>query len=151
MSEVKSFRKPYNRPVKKMTWWLENPFFIYYMVREGPAVLALFAVLEILLGVFMFSMCNLDVQTATDASIAPYAWYVNSFLGNPLVILLNIIILGSQIFHAVTWFNLMPKAVRIFMNKNSTELLPDYVTKLGLYGALAGATVVILVFAFASY
>ena len=99
----------------------------------------------------MFSMCNLDVQTATDASIAPYAWYVNSFLGNPLVILLNIIILGSQIFHAVTWFNLMPKAVRIFMNKNSTELLPDYVTKLGLYGALAGATVVILVFAFASY
>ena len=41
MSEVKSYRKPYNPPVKKLTWWLDNPFYIYYMVREGTAVLAL--------------------------------------------------------------------------------------------------------------
>lgn len=150
MSEPTSFRKPYNRPVKKMTWWLENPFYIFYMVREGTAVLALFAVLEILFGVFMFSMCDLNAAEATTETAAPYLWYINSFLGNPLIIIINLIILGSQIFHAVTWFSLMPKAVRIFMNKNSTELLPEYVTKIGLYGALAGATVVILIFAFAS-
>ena len=150
MSEPTSFRKPYNRPVKKMTWWLENPFYIFYMVREGTAVLALFAVLEILFGVFMFSMCDLNTAEATADTAAPYLWYVNSFLGNPLIIIINLIILGSQIFHAVTWFSLMPKAVRIFMNKNSTELLPEYVTKIGLYGALGGATMVILIFAFAS-
>jgi fumarate reductase subunit C len=150
MSEPKSFRKPYMPPVKKMTWWMENPFFKLYMLREGTAVLALFAVLEILLGVFLFSMCNLDAAEATAETAAPYLWYVNSFLGNWFIILLNIVILGSQIFHAVTWFNLMPKAVRVFMNKNSTELLPDYVTKIGLYSALGGATVVIMIFAFAT-
>ena len=149
MSEAKSFRKPYHRPVKKLTWWLDNPYYIYYMVREGTAVLALFATLEILLGVFLFSMCTLDVEPTLE-STAPYLWYVNSFLGNPLIILINLVILASQIFHAVTWFGLMPKAVRVFMNKNSTELLPEYVVKLSLFAALGGATVVILVFAFAS-
>ena len=62
--------------------------------------------------------------------------------------MLNVIILVSQLFHAVTWFSLMPKAVRVFMNKNSTELLPEYVTKLALYAALVGATVVIIAVAF---
>lgn len=147
MSEVKSFRKPYNPPVKKMTWWLENPFYIFYMVREGTAVLALFAVLEILFGIFMLALCELTPNQSLTG-VAPYVWYLQNFLGNPVIIALNVIILVSQLFHAVTWFALMPKAVRVFMNKNSTELLPEYVTKLALYAALVGATVVIIAVAF---
>ena len=147
MSEVKSFRKPYNPPVKKMTWWLENPFYIFYMVREGTAVLALFAVLEILFGIFMLALCELTPNQSLTG-VAPYVWYLQNFLGNPVIIALNVIILVSQLFHAVTWFALMPKAVRVFMNKNSTELLPELVTKSALYLALVGATVVILAVAF---
>ena len=147
MSEVKSFRKPYNPPVKKMTWWLENPFYIFYMVREGTAVLALFAVLEILFGIFMLALCELTPNQSLTG-VAPYVWYLQNFLGNPVIIALNVIILVSQLFHAVTWFALMPKAVRVFMNKNSTELLPEWVTKSALYLALVGATVVILAVAF---
>ena len=147
MSEVKSFRKPYNPPVKKMTWWLENPFYIFYMVREGTAVLALFAVLEILFGIFMLALCELTPNQSLTG-VAPYVWYLQNFLGNPVIIALNVIILVSQLFHAVSWFALMPKAVRVFMNKNSTELLPEYVTKLALYAALVGATVVIIAVAF---
>ena len=147
MSEVKSFRKPYNPPVKKLTWWLENPFYIFYMVREGTAVLALFAVLEILFGIFMLALCELTPNQSLTG-VAPYVWYLQNFLGNPVIIALNVIILVSQLFHAVTWFALMPKAVRVFMNKNSTELLPEYVTKLALYAALVGATVVIIAVAF---
>lgn len=143
MSEVKSFRKPYNPPVKKMTWWLENPFYIFYMVREGTAVLALFAVLEILFGIFMLALCELTPNQSLTG-VAPYVWYLQNFLGNPVIIALNVIILVSQLFHAVTWFALMPKAVRVFMNKNSTELLPEWVTKVALYLGLVGATVVIL-------
>lgn len=148
MSEVKSFRKPYNPPVKKMTWWLENPFYVFYMVREGTAVLALFATLEIVFGIFMLALCNLDAAATTPADIVPFTWYVQSFLGNPVVIGVNAVILLSQLFHAVTWFALMPKAVRVFMNKNSTELLPEYVTKLALYAGLIGATAVILAVAY---
>ena len=147
MSEVKSFRKPYNPPVKKLTWWLENPFYIYYMVREGTAVLALFAVLEILFGIFMLALCELTPNQSLTG-VAPYVWYLQNFLGNPVIIALNVIILVSQLFHAVTWFALMPKAVRVFMNKNSTELLPEWVTKVALYLGLVGATVVILAVAY---
>ena len=147
MSEVKSFRKPYNPPVKKMTWWLENPFYIFYMVREGTAVLALFAVLEILFGIFMLALCELTPNQSLTG-VAPYVWYLQNFLGNPVIIALNVIILVSQLFHAVTWFALMPKAVRVFMNKNSTELLPEYVTKIALYLGLIGATVVVLAVAY---
>ncbi|MEE0890337.1 MAG: fumarate reductase subunit C [Succinivibrio sp.] len=147
MSEVKSFRKPYNPPVKKMTWWLENPFYIFYMVREGTAVLALFAVLEILFGIFMLALCELTPNQSLTG-VEPYVWYLQNFLGNPVIIALNVIILVSQLFHAVTWFALMPKAVRVFMNKNSTELLPEWVTKAALYLGLVGATVVILAVAY---
>jgi len=147
MSEVKSFRKPYNPPVKKTTWWLENPFYVMYMVREGTAVLALFAVLEIVFGIFMLALCEFR-GVPTLSGISSYVWYLQNFLGNPLIIAINVVILLSQLFHAVTWFALMPKAVRVFMNKNSTELLPEWVTKVGLYAALAVATIVILGVAF---
>ena len=147
MSEVKSFRKPYNPPVQKLSWWLENPFYIYYMVREGTAVLALLAVLEIVFGIFMLAKCQLAANVSLE-DVKPLVWYLQNFLGNPVIIVLNVIILVSQLFHAVTWFSLMPKAVRVFMNKNSTELLPEYVTKLALYAALVGATVVIIAVAF---
>ena len=147
MSEVKSFRKPYNPPVKKMTWWLENSFYTKYMIREGTAVLALFAVLEIVFGIFMLALCDLGPIT-TLTGIAPYAWYLQSFLGNPVIIALNVVVLVSQLYHAITWFALMPAAVRVFMNKNSTELLPRWIVTASLYAALAGATVVILGVAF---
>lgn len=143
MSEVKSFRKPYH-PEVKATWWKENPFYIRYMIREGTAVLALFATLEIALGIFLFAMCDLDSGNQNADSVAPYLWWVQNFLGNPVVIALNVLTLVAQLFHMVTWFNLMPKAVRVFMNKNSTELLPDYVTKIGLYAAAIGGFVVVL-------
>ena len=148
MSEVKSFRKPYNPPVDRM-WWTRNPFFFRYMLREGTAVCALFVALELILGIFLFLMCNLDAA-ATAETTAPYLWWVQSFIGNPIVIIINVACLAAVLFHAVTWFALMPKAVRVFMNKNTTDLIPDYFTKIGLYAGMAGATVVILVAAFAS-
>ncbi len=147
MSEVKSFRKPYLPPVKKMTWWLDNPFYTRYMIREGTAVLALFAVLEIVFGIFMLALCDIG-PVATLSGIAPYVWYLQSFLGNPIIIALNVVILIAQLYHAVTWFALMPQAVRVFMNKNSTELLPRWVTQVALYIAVVGATIVILGVAF---
>lgn len=161
MSEIKSYRKPYHRPAEKLTWWTHNPFYVKFMLRELTAVTALFAALEIILGVFLFALCNLEFARIPEAAelieafgaphpATPYLWFLQSFLGNPLIILLNILTLAAQLFHMVTWFSLMPKAVRLFMNKNSTELLPDYVTKLGLYAAAFGATVIILVAAFAT-
>lgn len=142
MAEVNSFRKPYHREVKA-TWWTQNPFYVRYMIREGTAVLAFFATLEIALGIFLFALCDLHGDLNADA-VAPYLWWAQDFLGNPVVILFNVVCLVAQLFHMVTWFNLMPKAVRVFMNKNSTELLPGYLVKIGLYAAAIGGFVVVL-------
>ncbi len=149
MSEIKSYRKPYNPPIEK-TWWLKHPFYFRYILREGTALCSLFIALELLLGIFLFAMSNLDAPVVTAQTAAPYMWWVNSFLGNPIVIIINLAMLPGLLFHAVTWFALMPKAVRIFMNKNNTDLVPDAFTMVGLYAAAAGATVVVLLAAFIS-
>ena len=149
MSEVKNYRKPYN-PKFEATWWTKNPFYFRYMLREGTAAAALFGALEIMLGVFMFVLCDFSGEVATVESAAPWLWYVNSFLAHPLVMLLNVAVLGASVFHAVTWFALMPKAVRVFMNKNTTELVPESAVVGALYAAMGGATLVILIAAFAS-
>lgn len=149
MSDVKNYRKPYN-PQFEATWWTKNPFYFRYMLREGTAACALFVALELLLGVFLFLMCDFGAEVATAKSAAPYLWWVQDFLGNPLVLLLNLASLGAVVFHAVTWFALMPKAVRVFMNKTTTELVPEPFVMGALYALAAGATVVILIAAFAS-
>lgn len=149
MSDVKNYRKPYNPPVEA-TWWIKNPFFFRYMLREGTAACALFVALELVFGIFMFLMSDLNAVVVTAQSAAPYLWWVQDFLGHPLIMLINLACLGGILFHAVTWFALMPKAVRVFMNKHTTELLPESFVQSALYGALGGATVVILIAAFAS-
>ncbi len=143
MSETKSYRKPYNPPVEA-TWWAKNPFFFRYMLREATAVLGLFVGLEIMLGVFLFSLTDFNDPVITAGSAAPYLWWVQDFLGNPLIILLNLASLVAVLFHAVTWFALMPKAVRVFMNKTTTELLPESFVVMALYGALGAVTVIVL-------
>lgn len=149
MSDVKSYRKPYNPPVDK-TWWTKNPFFFRYIIREFTSLLALFVGFEMVLGIFLFLMCDLDAEVTTVETAAPYLWWVQSFLGNPIIMLLNLVSLAAVLFHAVTWFALMPKAVRVFMNKNTTDLVPETFVMGALYAALGGATVVILIAAFAS-
>lgn len=143
MSDQKTYRKPYNPPIEA-TWWAKNPFYFRYMLREGTSFAALLVALELLLGVFLFAL------TPLYSANQPYAWFVGSFLSNPIVIIFNILALLACLFHAVTWFALMPKAVRVFMNKNSTELLPDYVSIIGLYAAFGLATIVILLAAYIS-
>ena len=149
MSDVKNFRKPYNPPIEA-TWWTKNTFYFRYNLSECTSVCALYVTLELMLGVFLFLMCDLDTEVATSQSAAPYLWWVNSFLGNPIILLLNLASLGAALFHAVTWFALMPKAVRVFMNKHTTDLVPEYFVSGALYAMLGGATVVILILAFAT-
>lgn len=149
MSDVKNYRKPYNQPFDK-TWWAKNPFYFRYMLREGTAMCALFVGLEILLGVLCFVISDLRSEVPTVQSAAPYLWYVQCFLANPIVMAINLASLGGIVFHAITWFALMPKAMRIFMNKTTTELVPDLAFIGALYAAMAGATVVILLAAFAT-
>jgi fumarate reductase subunit C len=44
----------------------------------------------------------------------PEAWLeMQDFFANPIVIALNVISLFFVVFHAITWFNLAPKAMAV--------------------------------------
>lgn len=120
-NNVKSYRKPYVRPVKA-NWWTDRGFYIAYMIREATAVLAVVVALELLV-----------LSCMSQESIV-------AFLKNPLVILVNILSLASVMYHTITWFNLMPKAVRMFATKKPTDtkLIP---AKLIISAEWIGATV----------
>ncbi len=132
-NNVKSYRKPYNRPVTR-TWWTQWSFYVKYMLREGTAIFAVLVALELML---ITALPFFGVKPA-DA--------VCCVLSNPVAIILNIVSLVAVIFHAVTWFNLMPKAMRMFFTKKPTDtkLIPDSYYVIALWVATAVSSIVII-------
>ena len=111
---MESHRKPYIREVKK-TWWLSNRAYIRYMVREGTAVFSLLVSIE------LFVLCLIAFLYPNEGSAI-----IASVIQHPATIVFNIIALMAVLFHTVTWFNLMPKAVRVFRSNSpqETRLIP---------------------------
>lgn len=93
-------RKPYVRTMER-TWWSKHPFYRFYMVREATVLpLILFT---------LFMLCGL-------ASLVkgPQAWIQwQHFMQNPLVIAINIVALAGSLFHAATFFSMMPQVMPI--------------------------------------
>jgi fumarate reductase subunit C len=84
-------------------WWLGRWPYLKFILREISSVFVAWFVIETLLQI--------------NALIGGPGAYTDfqSFLANPLVIALNIVSLFFIIFHAVTWFNLAPKAMAVRM------------------------------------
>lgn len=135
-NNVKSYRKPYHRPVKR-TWWMGWGFYKAYMLREGTAFLAVFVALELIV---LTALPFFGIKTADAA--------VPAVLGNPIALLLNLVALVAACFHAYTWYNLMPKADRrFFTNKpDDTKLIPEKFYVLTLWGCTGFASLVIILF-----
>ncbi len=95
-----SNRKPYVREMKR-TWWNSSPFYRFYMLREGTVLpLILFT---------LFLTWGLGALVS-----GPEAWASwLSFMSNPVVIIIDIIALLGSLFHAHTFFSMMPKVMPI--------------------------------------
>ncbi len=79
-------------------WWMGNGHYILFMLREaGGALTAVYGV--ILLGLLI----------SFDQGPTPYANYV-AFLENPLMLLLQAVLLVFILIHAFTWFYLIGKS-----------------------------------------
>jgi fumarate reductase subunit C len=80
-------------------WWLKKGAYLVFILRElSSAFIAWFVVFTLL-----------QVRALSQGGAA---W--NDFLvwaKHPLVVLLNLVSLFFVVFHAVTWFNLAPKAM----------------------------------------
>jgi fumarate reductase subunit C len=138
-NNVKSYRKPYVRPVKA-NWWADRAFYVMYMLREGTALTGLLVALELLWLVVDPLILKKNLEAIHSCTIG--------FISNPLVIIINIIALVSAMYHAFTWFNLMPLVVRVFKSKAPTEtkFIPRPLMVCALWCAWVVATVAIILF-----
>jgi fumarate reductase subunit C len=110
-------------------WWLTRWPYLKFILREASSVFVAWIVIVTLL----------QIQ-ALSRGPAEYAEFQN-WLRNPLVLLLNVVSLFFVVFHAVTWFNLAPKAMAIRMRGNRLPNLaisgPNYVAWVVISAAIA--------------
>jgi fumarate reductase subunit C len=90
-------RKPYMRPMEG--WWLKNPFYIRYMIREATSIFVGIYALVLLTGVVSLSCGE-----------ASYNGWIET-MTNPLAVLFHLLALAAVIYHTVTWFAVAPKVV----------------------------------------
>ena len=95
MSRFQPVLKTYRRPMA--WWWVKNPYFIRYMIREGSAVLLTAYALVLLVGL----ACLAWGEGAYDA------W--RGFLATPFSIGFHVVALLIVAYHSLTWFQVMPK------------------------------------------
>ena len=82
-------------------WWLGRWPYLKFILREISSVFVAWFVIETLLQI------NALIE-------GPEAWIdMKDFFMNPVVIAVNVISLFFVVFHAITWFNLAPKAMAV--------------------------------------
>ena len=84
-------------------WWTGRWAYLRFILREISSIFVAWFILETLLQIH-----------ALIGGPAAYADFQN-FLRHPVVIASNVISLFFVLFHAVTWFNLAPKAMAVRM------------------------------------
>ncbi len=95
-----SKRKPYVKPMKA-TWWNGHPFYRMYMLREATVLpLILFT---------LFLTFGLGALVKGPASWETWL----GFMANPVVVAINIVALAGSLFHAHTFFGMMPQVMPI--------------------------------------
>lgn len=80
-------------------WWRRDPFFVRYMLREATAV-----------GVLIYTVIlTVGVVRLAQGEAAWNAWL--AALRSPWAVLLHVVLFGAMVFHALSWFEIMPKTV----------------------------------------
>ena len=92
-------RRPYIRPVDRATWWLRQPRYIRYMMREVSAVLIGAYVLLLIVGLLRLSQGEAEYERFLDG-----AW------GN-LGVAFSIVAMLFALYHTYSWFQVTPKAM----------------------------------------
>ena len=120
--------KVYHRRVSTY-WWLARWVYFKFVLREASSVFVAWAVVLTLLQI-----------RALARGPADYAEFQN-WLRSPLLLALNAISLLFVTFHAVSWFNLAPKAIVIRLRgkrlSNLAIAAPNYAVWVVVSAAVA--------------
>ena len=110
-------------------WWLGRWPYLKFILRELSSVFVAWFVIMTLLQI-----------DALRRGPADYMGF-QEWLRNPVVIALNIISFFFVIFHAVTWFNLAPKAMAIRAGGRRVPAVliagPNYIAWVAISAAVA--------------
>ncbi|MEJ2766737.1 fumarate reductase subunit FrdC [Photobacterium sp. MCCC 1A19761] len=124
-----SNRKPYVREMKR-TWWKDHPFYRFYMLREATVLPLIF-----------FTLClTFGLGCLVKGPEAWQGWL--SFMANPVVIVLNLLALAGSLFHAQTFFSMMPQVMPI---RIKGKVLDKKIIVLGQWAAVAAITLFVLI------
>lgn len=123
-----SNRKSYVREMKR-TWWKDSSFYRFYMIREATVLPLIF-----------FTIClTFGLGSLVKGPEAWQGWL--DFMANPIVIILNILALAGSLFHAFTYFNMMPQVVPI---RIKGKLLDKKIIILAQWAVVAVITLFVL-------
>lgn len=114
-------RKPW-QPTQRRDWWLRNPAYRRYMLREATALPLLLYTLLLMSGLYQF----------TQGAAAFAAWL--GWLRTPGVLALLLVALAAALLHAWTWVALVPKILVI--DSDRLRISPLSVLRAHQLGAL---------------
>lgn len=109
-------------------WWLARWSYFKFILRELSSIFVAYFV----------AITLLQVRALSNGPEA-YAAF-QSWLGRPYVIGLNALSFFFVLFHAITWFNLAPRAMVVRMRG---KRVPDLAIAAANYAAWVGASAVV--------
>ncbi len=122
---------PYVRPMRG--WWRRDPFFVRYMAREATALAVAAYSIVLLTGVWRLAQGQ-----------APFdAWLIA--MQSPLSVVLHLVLLAAMVYHAVSWFAIMPKTLPM-LYVGGRRVQARTITRTGV-AAMVRASVAVLVLA----
>jgi fumarate reductase subunit C len=108
------------------TWWLKNPAFKAYMLREATVLPLVFFILCMLAGIYSLGKGEQAWQS----------WVV--VMGNPLVLTLNTLALVASLYHAATFFVLFPRVMPVRLGG---QKVPDNLIVIAQWAGVAAVFV----------
>jgi fumarate reductase subunit C len=132
MSELPVYREYHPRwirPRMSTYWWLGRVSYLTFILRELSSIFVAWFVVFLLMLLRAIGQGDLQYQQFL-------AWS-----RSPLVLALNLISLLFIVFHAITWFNLAPKAMVVHVGHTR---VPGFLIAASNYAAWVVASAVVL-------
>ena len=124
---------PYLRPMQG--WWRRDPFFVRYMAREATAVAVGAYAILLTVGIVRLAQGESEWNGWLDTLRTPWA------------MLLHGVLLAAMIYHAYSWFDIMPKTMPMLF-VGGRRVAASTITRVGWAATLIAS---IVFFAFAAW
>ena len=129
MSSYTEYHPRWLRSRTSTYWWLSRGSYLVFILRELSSIFVAWCVVYFLLLVRAVSRGDSEYRQFLDWS------------AGPAMLALNIVTLFFVVLHAITWFNLAPKAMVVHLGR---ARVPPFLIAASNYGAWVVVSVALL-------